>query len=225
MEILALALLRIPPQAVTSSGTGGKIVALEDAVLLHTGASFATEPEELTRLVRDQLGDTLVDAHGDPRGIFYVPSVVRLSSRAYEAAIAEVADGGVWGPSRAEVSPFAAAAAGGSLGALLGNLLEQMPSSVLESAAAVARAQPGALEAASAQLKAAVEQPGALDLARLGAMLESSGIDMNAMQALVGQMQAALESDPARTAALAEQFFGASTREDDSDDADDDEER
>lgn len=204
MEILAIALLRVPPQ-VEASSVPARIVPLDDAILLHTGQSFGEDPEELSSAVRELLGDELVDAHEDERGIFFIPSVAEPSARTYEGVIAEVADGGVWGPADVDTSPFGDMAAG-SLGALLGGILQQMPSGVLESAAAAVRGQPGALEAASSQLKAAADS-GGLDIAKLGAMLENSGIDMNAMQSLVGQMQSALQRDPAGTAALAEKLF------------------
>jgi hypothetical protein len=169
--------------------------------------------------------------------------------------IAEVGEGGEWGPTRVAELPLGAAGAGGALGALLGSLLEQMPSSVLESVGAAARGQPGAFEAATSQLRAAVAgsdelsslagklsggfaqaqlppqlaglaaeglDPSNLDMARLGAMLENSGIDLNAMQGLVSQLESALASNPEQTAALAEKLFGANASGDEDNDEDDD---
>lgn len=252
MAITAIALLRIEPPA-GLSGQAGRITRLDDSVLLHTQADFANEPSDLSRIVRELAGAAL-DAHSDPRGIFFIPSVAAPTSRTYDAVVAEVGEGGEWGPTRVVDSPLGAAMGGGALGALLGSLLEQMPSSVLDSVGAVARGQPGAFEAATSQLRAAVGNsselsslagqlagglpqaglppqlaglanadldPSNLDISKLGAMLESSGIDLNAMQHLVSQVESALASDPERTAALAEKLFGGAVLEE-NDDADDD---
>jgi hypothetical protein len=206
MAISAIALLRIP----TPPSLGGRVTALDDGVLLDTQASFATDPDELSGIVRELLGKALASQHTDARGIFFIPSVAAPSARSYEGMIAEVGEGGVWGPLPSAISPLGAAmlgGAGGGLGALLGSLMQQMPSGVLDSAAAAARGEPGAFEAASSQLQAAAGS-GQLDVTRLGAMLENSGIDMAAMQQLMGEMQTALARDPAATAALAEKLFG-----------------
>jgi hypothetical protein len=249
MGITAIALLRIDPPAGVN-GQAGRVTRLDDCILLHTQADFSNEPSDLSRIVREQVGAAL-DAHTDPRGIFFLPSVAAPTSRRYDAVIAEVGEGGEWGPVRVPELPLGAAMGGGALGALLGSLLEQMPSSVLESVGAAARGQPGAFEAATSQLRAAVSgsnelsnlagqltggvpkgalppqlaglasgdlDPNNLDIGRLGAMLESSGIDMNAMQQLVSKVQSALESDPERAAALAEKFFGESEDEDEDND-------
>jgi hypothetical protein len=215
MAITALALLRIQPPATPIPGA--RITRLDDAILLHTQADFGTDPAKLSQVVRERLGDA-VDAHTDPRGIFFIPSVASPSARTYDAVVAEVGEGGEWGPVRAVLNPLGAAAMGGGLGALLGSLLEQMPSGVLDSVSAAARGEPGAFEAASSQLRAAVEsEDSKLDVASLGAMLENAGIDLNSMQALMGQVESALASDPERAAALAEQLFGASDEEEEDD--------
>ncbi len=225
MAITAMALLRIP----NLPALAGRVKALEDAVLFYTGASFATDPAELSRLVREQLGEETAGKHVDPRGIFFIPQVAAPAARTYEAVIAEVGEGGVWAPPAGAASPLSSALAGGSLGALLGGLLEQMPSSVLESVGAAARGEPGAFEAASAQLRAAMAGSGdlsqlvgqlappaagepPLDIGQLAAVLQSSGIDV---QKLVGDVQSALERDPAAAALLAEKFFGAAHADDD----------
>jgi hypothetical protein len=226
MAITALALLRIAPPATPVQGA--RITRLDDAILLHTQAEFGSDPEQLSRVVRERLGDAAVDAHTDPRGIFFIPSVASPSARTYDAVIAEVGEGGEWGPARVAVNALGAAAIGGGLGgglgALLGSLLEQMPSGVLDSVSAAARGEPGAFEAASSQLRAAVEgEDSKLDVASLGAMLENAGIDLNSMQALMGQVESALASDPERAAALAEQLFGEGGElgEDDEEDLED----
>jgi hypothetical protein len=273
MPITANALLRIEPLTPIPA-RAGRITRLDDCILLHTQADFSEEPASLSRTVREKLGE-VIDLHTDPRGIFFIPSVAKLSARTYDAALAEIAEGGEWGPLRAPELPFGAAAMGaGGLGALLGGLLEQMPPGVLESVGAAARGQPGAFEAATAQLRAAVEgssdlqnlagklagsdfqdlagklaggnvqdlagklgasmpqgglppelaslanmNPKDLDMSKLSAMLEGSGIDMNAMQGLMSQMESALASDPAKAAALAEKLFGQSLPDDDEEDS------
>jgi hypothetical protein len=224
MAITALALLRIAPPATPIQGA--RITRLDDAILLHTQADFGSDPAQLSQVVRKQLGDAAVDAHTDPRGIFFIPSVASPATRTYDAVIAEVGEGGEWGPARVAANALGAAALGGGLGALLGSLLEQMPSGVLDSVSAAARGQPGAFEAASSQLRAAVEgEDSKLDVASLGAMLENAGIDLNSMQALMGQVESALASDPERAAALAEQLFGeGADLDEDEDDLDDEDE-
>jgi hypothetical protein len=225
MAITAMALLRIP----NLPALAGRVKALEDAVLFYTGADFATDPAALARLVREQLGEETAGKHVDPRGIFFVPHVAAPAARNYEAVIAEVGEGGVWAPPADAFSPLGSALAGGSLGALLGGLLEQMPSSVLESVGAAARGEPGALQAASAQLQAAMAgsvdlsqlagtqtppaagEP-ALDIGQLAAMLQGSGVDV---QRLASEFQSALARDPAAAALLAEKFFGSADEDDD----------
>jgi hypothetical protein len=258
MGITAIALLRVEPPAGLSK-QAGRITRLEDAILLHTRVDFSTEPAALSRIVREQVGEAL-DAHSDPRGIFFIPDVAAPKARTYDGVIAEVGEGGEWGPTRVAESPFAAAMGAGGLGALLGGLLEQMPSSVLESVGAAARGQPGAFEAATSQLRAAVEgsselsslagqlgasglsglpslqgalppqlaalasqdlDPNTLDVSRLSAMLENSGIDLNAMQGLVSQLESALASNPEQMSALAEKLFGANAGDHDDEDDED----
>src|SRR5690606_12973677 len=111
-------------------------------------ASFATEPVELSLALHGLLGEALAE-HRDARGIFFIPEVAAPRARSYEAVVEEVGEGGVWAPL------VDATSAGGEeeFGALLGNLLGQMPSSLLAAAQAAASGQPGAFEAVSAQLQ------------------------------------------------------------------------
>ena len=225
MAITAIALLRIPPNLIAA---GGRVKPLEDGVLFETGAEFATDPAELARLVRVQLG-AAADEHADPRGIFFVPHVAAPAARAYEAVIAEIGEGGVWALPADAVSPPSSALTDGSLGALLGGLMEQIPHSVLESVGAAARGDPGAFQAASEQLRAAMAGSGDLsrlageltspgageqsrDIRELAAMLQGSGVDV---QRLVSEVQSALERDPAAAALLAEKFFGSADEDED----------
>jgi hypothetical protein len=147
MPITAIALLRISPAQLPPLA-GKRVQELDDAVLLHTGENFAREPAELSLALHALLGGAL-DLHQDARGIFFVPDVAAPSARSYEQVVAEVGEGGVWAPL---VDALGDEAEGGDLGALLGNLLGQMPSSLLAAANAAAHGQPGAIEAMSAQL-------------------------------------------------------------------------
>jgi hypothetical protein len=190
MGISAIALLRLrtlSPQADETLPAK----ALDDAILLDTRASFASEPAELSRIVRAQLGDARLAEHFDSRGIFFIPDVASPSARTYAGVIEEVAEGGVWGPLRSDDSPLGAGSAAG-LGALLGGLLEQMPPSLLQSVGDAARGQPGALEAASAQLRTALS--GSSELSGLVAQL-AGAFDPHASAAAEG-------FDPAAVAGL-----------------------
>ena len=85
MAITALALLKVDSFSLAPE-TGMRAEPLEDAVLLHTGMPFASEPEELAAKLQEVLGDVL-DEHEDPRGIFVLPDVAnaqgaQLSRRA-----------------------------------------------------------------------------------------------------------------------------------------------
>jgi hypothetical protein len=221
MAITAIALLRIAPPA--EPAPGARITPLEDAILLHTKAGFGSDPAALSRIVREQLGDA-VDQHTDARGILFIPSVAAPTARTYDAVVDEVGEGGQWGPVRvASAQVLGAAAMGGGLGALLGSLLEQMPSGVLDSVTAAARGEPGAFEAATSQLKAAGDE-GQLDVANLESMLANAGIELNSMSALMGQMESMLANDPEKAAALAEQFFGAVDEEEVEEDEEEDDE-
>jgi hypothetical protein len=251
MAISAIALLRLQ----TLSGLELKslrVDRLDDAVLVYTNVDFANEPETLSQIVWKQVGDVLRAEHRDPRGIFFVPDVAPPKARTYDGVIEEIGEGGVWGTLPQEGSPLGAAAAAGGLGALLGGMLEQMPASVWESLGEAAQGRPGALEAASSQLRAAMAGSSELsDLANqlaggLGGLASDPAIEAQLkaasgagmpdlaslsqalggsgvdLEKLMSQMQSAFASDPARAAELAERFFGKPS---DADDDDDDERR
>lgn len=182
MGISAIALLRLrtlTPHA--SENLPAKL--LDDGLLLDTRTSFASEPAELSRVVRKQLGDALLAEHVDSRGIFFLPDVASPSARTYEGVIEQVGEGGVWGPLRSDEPPLAAMGGAAGLGALLGGLLEQMPPSLLESVGDAARGRPGALEAASAQLQSALS--GSSELSGLVAQL-AGAFDPRALGAATG---------------------------------------
>src|ERR1700753_3225255 len=92
MGITAIALLKIPGLV-----SAQRVERLDDAALLHTAEEFGDEPLALSLAVRALVGDAL-DEHSDPRGIFFIPSVVKPSARSYDAVIEEIGEGGVWGP-------------------------------------------------------------------------------------------------------------------------------
>lgn len=213
MGISALALLRLRDPSKLDLGSL-RVTRLDDAVLLHTQASFANEPEALSEAVLELVGPGYRAAHDDRRGIFFVPDVAMPRARTYDGVIEEIGEGGVWGPLPDESMQPGEIGSAAALGALLGGILEQMPQSVLDSMGDAARGKPGAFEAAASQLHAAMgNNPG---LAQLSSALQSSGLDL---QALVGQVESALATDPARTAELAERFFAGVDTSEDAEDA------
>lgn len=151
MAIAAIALLRIDDFSLPP-GSALRIDSLDDAILLHTGASFGSEPEALTESVRTLLGDALAARHKDPRGIFFLPDVARPRGRTYDAVLEEIGEAGVWGPCSDDEGDLEDLAGDGGLGALLGGLLQQLPSPVLAAASAAAQGDTSALEDVSAQL-------------------------------------------------------------------------
>lgn len=209
MGISALALLRLrEPSALDVSSL--QVTPLDDAVLLHTHASFANEPEDLSETVFELVGPGYRAAHDDLRGIFFVPDVAMPKARTYDGVIEEIGEGGVWGPLPGESGQPGELASSAALGALLGGILQQMPQSVLDSVGDAARGKPGAFEDAASQMHAAMG--GNAGLQQLSSMLQNSGVDL---QKLVGQVESALASDPTRTADLVERLFEGANADDD----------
>jgi len=129
-----------------------------------------------------------------------------------------VGEGGVWGPAIGAGLELPAALDAGMLGAMLG----QLPSSMLDAVSEITRRDPGALQAASAQLSALIGQSGA---SGVGQLLSSAGIDLSgsALSELVAGMQQELAQDPSRLAGLAEQLLGGeSANSGDDDDGEED---
>lgn len=147
MPIHAIALLQVPHAQLTA-GPGVRIEALDDGALVHIGEDFAREPTELSLALHALLGDELA-AHDDPRGILIIPDVAAPRARSYEQVVEEVGEGGVWAPL---VDDLDGPGEGADFGALLGNLLNQMPSSLLSAASAAASGKPGAFEDMGKQL-------------------------------------------------------------------------
>lgn len=147
MPIHAIALLHVPPAQLTAA-PGVRIDALEDGALVHTGEDFGREPTELSLALHALLGDALAQ-HEDARGILMIPEVAAPQARSYAQVVEEVGEGGVWAPL---VDDLDQDGEGADFGALLGNLLNQMPSSLLSAASAAASGKPGAFEDMGKQL-------------------------------------------------------------------------
>jgi hypothetical protein len=253
MAIHAIALLQLTglPASADRADRGLRINPLDDALLLRLDEDFSREPEALSRIVRALVGEALDRQHRDPRGILFIPDVAVPKARSYDAVIEEVGEGGVWGPLPKDL-PLAAAGAGSmdGLGALLGNMLGQLPTSVLESAQAAAQGDPGAFQAVSSQLQnlmgnnselqgmagqlaQALEKtapPSAAEeasgVAGINALLQSAGLDpaSSNIQQLLANVQSALQRDPTELARLAEQLFegrGGGAQHDHEDDDED----
>jgi hypothetical protein len=226
MPITALCLIRLASGAadpVSAPSAKLRIDRLADALLVHTGQDFSSEPEVLSAAVRALLGDELLDQHEDPRGLFFLPDVAAPQARSYAGVIDEVGEGGMWAP--LDVEPPAALNAVG-LEALLGSMLGQDPRQLLAAAAASARDNPEALSAASARLNDLFAAPDALDkqIPGLSDMLRGSGIDFESpeLQRMAAGLQAELARDPKRLADFAEQLFGQARERDAQDEEDDD---
>jgi hypothetical protein len=213
MDITAIALLRIETLEI-AAGTAARVEPLQDAVLLHTGRSFSEDPLVLSNHVRALIG-AAASQHQAARGVFYIPDVAVPKARTYDAVLDEVGEGGFWGPAIGAGLELPGALDAGTLGAMLG----QIPSSMLDAVSEITRRDPGALQAASAQLSALIGQSGA---SGVGQLLSGAGIDLSgsALSELVAGMQQELAKDPTRLAGLAEQLLGGKPA---SGDADDDE--
>jgi hypothetical protein len=221
MAILAIVLLRLPgctPQPEPSV----RVEPLTDAVLLHTTASFGSDPEDLGALLQRSLGAQL-EEHEDARGIFVLPSVAVPSARSYDAVIAEVGEGGMWIPQPSDAGGAYALPDGlGALGAVLGSMLQHMPQSVLDAASAAARGDMGGLSQVSDQVASLLGQEphGAPDMASLTRLVAGGGLDFSSpmFQQLLGGLQQELARDPEKMQRLAEQLFGALPGSDPDDD-------
>lgn len=204
MAITALVLLRMPP-----SSTSERVTALTDGVILHSELDFSLEPEALSQALVERLGEALF-AHEDPRGIFFIPSVAAPRAQSYEAVIAEVGEGGVWGPSPLSLMQSDDSA---DLGALLGGMLAQLPPSLAASAQAAMSGDPAALAAMGAEVQALIGAAPALTqmLAQLtGEQAAEPGEQgpESPLPQLMREMQEQLMSDPSKLEQLMQQMFG-----------------
>ncbi len=68
---------------------------LDDCTTLDLAFRFDTPESTLGSVLRRDLG-TLIEAHGDERGVFVYPSVAHLEATTYEAALEELGEGGMW---------------------------------------------------------------------------------------------------------------------------------
>jgi hypothetical protein len=220
MGITAIALLKLPGLVAKQP-----IDRLDDAVLLHTGEDFGDEPLTLSLAVRALVGDS-IDAHVDPRGIFFIPDVVQPKARSYDGVIEEIGEGGVWGPLHApELAGLTFGGGAAGLEALLGGMLQQMPSEVLAAASAAVQDNPDALHAAASHLNEMLGKPeghfpGASDLSGIANLLDGAGIDFSSpsLRDLAEKLQAELERDPSQLANLAERLFAEGAGDQDEDD-------
>ncbi len=181
MAIQAIALLSIADLQLPAEPPVDKrlrVQRIDDAVLLHTGLGFSAEPEELARGVRGILGEAL-DAHADPRGIFFIPDVAAPKARNYAAVVAEVGEGGMWG-SLPDESSAASLGMPAGFEAALGSMLGQLPSGLLDSLTqAATRGDMGALQQASMGLQTLMQTNP--QLAGLAADLEKSALQAGLM--------------------------------------------
>jgi hypothetical protein len=224
MPITALALLRIAQPA-----THLRVQALSDSVIVHTELDFAAEPAQLSIALADQLGEPLRE-HQDPRGILFIPSVAAPTGGSYQAVVAEVGEGGVWGPLPLELSTDSVQQS--DFGDLLGSMLAQLPPSLLASAQAAASGDRAALGAMGAQvqsllggapelsgltqqlsgLMAHTAPPVGAELDALEQMFSGFGASeaaQSSLREMVLGMQAELMRDPSKLETLAKQLFSA----------------
>ncbi|MEY4508139.1 MAG: hypothetical protein RLZZ450_261 [Pseudomonadota bacterium] len=232
MPIEALALLRLKTLQTTA-----RVDRLDDAVIVHTGQSFAVEPEQLAEALEALVGESSLAQHDDLRGVFFLPDVAAPKGRSYDAVIDEVGEGGVWAAPALESYGSAP-----DFGALLGNMLAQLPPSLLSAASSAAHGDRGALDAVSAQVQAllgsspqlqqlagqlggmlgqptpgASAEPGS-ELAALEEMFAGLGGGQAAeasLHQLASHMQAELAADPAKFEQLAQQLLGKTGDKDD----------
>jgi hypothetical protein len=231
MPIEALALLRLKTLQTTA-----RVDRLDDALIVHTGQSFATEPEQLAEALTALVGEAALAQHDDPRGILFVPDVAAPKTRSYDAVVDEVGEGGVWAPPALDSYGPAP-----DFGALLGNMLAQLPPSLLSAASSAAQGDRGALEMVSAQVQALLgsspqlqqlagqlggmlgqptpgaSTPAGSELAALEDMFASLGGGEAAeasLHQLASQMQSELAADPAKFEQLAQQLLGKPEHED-----------
>ncbi|HEX5655732.1 MAG TPA: hypothetical protein VFX59_00995 [Polyangiales bacterium] len=226
MPITALALLRIEKPA-----TSNRVQTLSDGVILHTQLDFSSDPEDLSMALANSVGEALF-THEDPRGIFFIPSVAAPKATSYDAVIAEVGEGGVWGPSPAQLAESVQQT---DFGELLGGMLAQLPPSLMSSAQAAISGDRGALDAMTSQLQAMLggspalaglaqqlggmmdqrEPPAGEQLAAIDQAFASVGAsedDQNSLREMVINMQTELMNDPSKLDQLTQQLFGAKKR-------------
>ncbi len=210
MSIRAIALLKLDACEPTPE-SGMHVESLEDAVLVHTGLAFSSDPEELVARLHAALGGQL-DDHDDPRGIFVLPDVARPRTRSYLDVLDEVGEGGSWLSFEQLGSSFGLPDGLGALGAVLGSMLQNMPESVLEAASAAANGDMSAFSQVSDQVAALMghgaEHVNFETMARLvgdGRALDPSS---PGFQQLLSALQGELEKNPEQVARIAEQFFG-----------------
>jgi len=225
MPIDAIALLRIPfdemrrrfevlseqPEGVVmlrgATGTAFGAIALEDACAVMTGASFASEPADLSEQLGQLLGD-LIEMHDDMRGIYVYPDVARPQASSYAARVDELGEGGVW------LGPHAGASPALDLAELARNVSAGLPSDLQDQMERMLGPEgvPRDALASVAELLSGEHGGALLDAARQ--IAAGLGLDANASAPLsddvLRQAQMAAEdlvaSDPDMVADLAERL-------------------
>jgi hypothetical protein len=210
MSIQAIALLKLDA-CEPNPESGMRVEALEDAVLVHTGLPFSSDPEELAARLRAALGAAL-EEHDDPRGIFVLPDVAKPMARSYVDVLDEVGEGGAWHAHDHLGGSYGLPDGLGALGAVLGSMLQNMPESVLEAASAAARGDMAAFNQVSDQVASLMGHGGDnVSLASLARLVgDGRALDPTspAFQQILHTLEGELEKDPEQVARLAEQFFG-----------------
>lgn len=101
MRIRALALLRVPRQAVTRLPREMVVRLLEDGALVDTNEPFGRPPSDLVADLRARAqkenAEAALDAHDDPRGILFFPHLVATKAATYDGVVVEVGAAGHWG--------------------------------------------------------------------------------------------------------------------------------
>lgn len=82
-------------QRVGANGESFRIVALDDATLVHLGIGIGSEPEELAERLHALLGDVL-ERHEEARGVPVYPSSYALEARTWAAAVEELGEAADW---------------------------------------------------------------------------------------------------------------------------------
>jgi len=98
VAVLAIAGFEAPDGAARARHRG-------DASLLALGAPFTPDDPAMMRFaLRMLIGDAL-DAHGDPRGVLFLPAALDAAGVDYAGIVAACADAGAWAPGPEEAAP------------------------------------------------------------------------------------------------------------------------
>ncbi|MEM9190552.1 MAG: hypothetical protein AAGF12_15310 [Myxococcota bacterium] len=186
---------------------------LGNAVAVHTGKSFGTDPEALYTFLTDTLGPELL-GHDDDRGVLVFPDVAKPHGDSYDEIVGELGEGGEW------IRPPAVETL--DLQRLAENLGAALPPGAL-AGLGEALAEAGGLEAIAKQAQEMLANPGTMPAGLVDAAREMSDKiasgeaelplpDPNEAPDLFAQAQQMAEQlqaqDPEQFAALQRQFAG-----------------